>query len=347
MMRTPLDEFLTAAKEKGASDEFLVQMLKDRGFPVGEVYQALGRRYSALTGVPIPEARGRLEVAREAFFNLLAFSTLATWLWAAGYLWFYLIDGWFPDMSRTVYVVRSWADLGWPMASLIVVFPVFVWATWRIIREQEADPSLPLSAMRRWLTNIALLLTALVFIGDLVTFLATFLQGDVSARFTLKSVVVLVLVGADFLYYNRGLSRETPARKHWHRGFALASLAAILLTLTLGFLRIGSPANQQLLANDRRRVNDVYLIALSLSRSGGGADRVLPEALPPSTVGIDPFTNRPYEYRRLTDSSYEICAAFSAASPQPPPGSADVWGHTKGHSCFEFNPNYLPSYPVE
>ena len=44
MKRTPLDNFLSAAKEKGASDEFLVQLLKDRGFPVGEVYQALGRR---------------------------------------------------------------------------------------------------------------------------------------------------------------------------------------------------------------------------------------------------------------------------------------------------------------
>src|SRR5580658_6970831 len=295
MKRTQLDEFLSAAKDKGASDEFLVQMLKDRGFPVGEVYQALGRRYAELTGVAIPEARGRLESAREAFFNLLAFSTLAMWLFAVGYLSFELIDGWFPDLSSPPYDYNwTWARLGWPIASLIVAFPVFVWATWRIIREQEADPSLPLSAMRRWLTNIALLFTALVFIGDLVTFLATFLQGGISARFTLKSLVVLLLVGADFLYYNRGLSRETPERRHWHRAFALASFATILLTLTLGFLRIGSPASQRVLADDRRRVRDLYQIAyqISLSMLPRGGDKLLPEALPALSVKIDPFTNR-------------------------------------------------------
>lgn len=130
------------------------------------------------------------------------------------------------------------------MAALIVIFPVFTWATWRIIREQEADTSVPLSSIRRWLTNLALLLTALVFSSDLATFLATFLQGGVSARFALKSLIVFVLVGADFLYYNHGLSHEAPARRHWHQAFALASLATILLTLTLGFLRLGSPANQ-------------------------------------------------------------------------------------------------------
>lgn len=343
--RTPLDEFLIAAKDKGASDEFLVQMLKERGFPAGEIYQALGRHYAELTGVPIPEARGRLEAAREAFFNLLAFSTLATWLFALGYLSFGLIDGWFPDLSNAGYRYNwTWEQLGWPMASVIVVFPVFVWATWRIIREQEANPSLPPSAMRRWLTNIALLLTALVFIGDLVTFLATYLQGGVSARFALKSLVVLVLVGADFLYYNRGLSRTAPARQHWHRAFALASLATILLTLALGFVRIGSPTSQRLLAGDRRRVNDLYLIASSLSRAGRTGS-VLPAVLPASGSRNDPFTSRPYEYRRLTDSTYEVCAVFFAASPEPPPGVVDVWRHSNGRYCFELDSNFFPNYP--
>jgi hypothetical protein len=245
MKRTSLDEFLIATKNKGASDEFLVQLLKDKGFPASDVYAALGRHYTELTGLPLPEARGRLESARGAFFNLLAFSTLATWLFAVGYLWFELINGWFPDAASQDYrYARTWTQLGWPMAALIVIFPVFTWATWRIIREQEADTSVPLSSIRRWLTNLALLLTALVFISDLATFLATFLQGGVSARFALKSLIVFVLVGADFLYYNHGLSREAPARRHWHQAFALASLATILLTLTLGFLRLGSPANQ-------------------------------------------------------------------------------------------------------
>src|SRR5260221_5101306 len=93
-----LDSFLRAAKEKGASDEFLVAMLKDQGWPASAVYGALGRYYAETTGIPIPAARGRLESAREAFFHLLAFATLGTWIVATGSRRFWLIHTWYPAL---------------------------------------------------------------------------------------------------------------------------------------------------------------------------------------------------------------------------------------------------------
>src|SRR5262245_50869267 len=95
-----LDDFLRAAKAKGASDEFLVAMLKDRGWSAGDIYEALGRFYAETTGIEIPAPRGRLESAREAFFHLLAFATLGTWVFATGYLWFDLMNRWFPDATH-------------------------------------------------------------------------------------------------------------------------------------------------------------------------------------------------------------------------------------------------------
>ena len=64
-----LDAFLLAAKARGATDEFLVALMKEQGWPTSEVYQALGRHYAEATGVAIPGARGRMESAREAFFR--------------------------------------------------------------------------------------------------------------------------------------------------------------------------------------------------------------------------------------------------------------------------------------
>jgi len=340
-----LDEFLRAAKAKGASDEFLVAMLKEQGWQVSDVYQALGRYYVEVTGVPIPEVRGRLESAREAFFHLLAFSTLATWVFATGNLWFELINGWVPDATDSRYYSQwTWSQVAWQMAALMVAFPAFLWATRAILRDQAANQASASSPIRRWLTNIALLLTALVFIGDLVTFVATFLQGGLTLRFAAKSLVVVVLAGTVFLYYNRGLARSAVAPQQWHRGFAVTALAFIVLTLSLGFMQTGTPAAQRKISEDRRRVQDLYHLAATLNNTRSGSD--LPAALEGALKRTDPFTNSPYEYHRLGESRFELCAIFSAGSRPLPPSAQDQWRHPKGRHCFQFQVQLPLQYPL-
>jgi hypothetical protein len=181
------------------------------------------------------------------------------WVFAAGYLWFELINRWFPDAAEGgCYYGWTWSQISWQMASLIVAFPAFLWATRCILCDQEANPAQPLSSLRRWITNIALLLTAVTFIGDLVTFVATFLQGGITMRFAMKSIVVFVLAAAVFLYYNRGLARVHTA------------------VTRSGFLQTGSPAAQRLIAEDQRRVQDLYSMAAAVSRAS--KKEVLPEA---------------------------------------------------------------------
>jgi len=319
-------------------------MLKDRGWSAGDVYGALGRYYAEATGIELPAPRGRLESAREAFFHLLAFSTLGTWIFATGYLWFELINRWFPDATQgRSYVVWTWSEISWQMASLIVAFPAFLWATRRILADQEANPGHPVSPLRRWITNLALLLTAITFICDLVTFVATFLQGGITTRFTMKSAVVLILAGAVFLYYNRGLARDASAPRRWHLSFAAGALAAILLSLALGFLQTGSPATQRLIAQDNRRIQDLSAIAnMVRARSRNGS---FPETLTGIEGKADPFTQRPYEYRPLTYPNYELCATFDAASVPGPAGTDNFWKHPAGRHCFNFETNNSAPFP--
>jgi hypothetical protein len=338
----PLDDFLRSAKEKGASDDFLVAMLKDRGWPSREIYEALGKHYSERTGIPVPEPRSGMESAREAFFHLLAFSTLGTWAVATGNLWFELIDRWFPDALRYAGYYSytwTWDRVAWQMASLIVAFPAFLWATRSILRNHEENPAQTSSSIRRWLTNIALFATAVILIGDLVTFFATFLQGGLTVRFVSKCIVVSVLAGAVFLYYNRGLARGAIAPRPWHRAFALGALGVLAMTLGLGFWQTGSPETQRLLNEDRQRLLALHGIAtmLASSRSAG-----LPESLNPPR--IDPFLNRPYEYYRVDGENYEICATFHLAA-QPPPNIDYRWRHPSGRHCFQFSVRESPAYP--
>jgi hypothetical protein len=59
-----LHKFISAAKEHCASNESLVNILENAGWPKAEILSALGARYEALTGVlPNPFVRwgrGRL-----------------------------------------------------------------------------------------------------------------------------------------------------------------------------------------------------------------------------------------------------------------------------------------------
>jgi hypothetical protein len=68
-MNSPeLQAFVKAAKEQGATDEFLVALLRDKGWPAKDVYAVFAKRYGEQTGILLPEPPGRLEAAREASF---------------------------------------------------------------------------------------------------------------------------------------------------------------------------------------------------------------------------------------------------------------------------------------
>ena len=196
-----LNGFIEAAKHQGASDEFVVSLLREHGWPSKEIYAAFGARYATLTGLAVPERSGGAASARDAFLYLLTFCTLGTWATALGSLFFAFIDRSFPDpvMRQTFQDSRS--SISSQMASIIVAFPIFLFVTRFILRQTRQNPEMLESGVRKWLTYIALLITAGIVIGDLITFLAYFLRGELTARFVLKVATVLCIAGVIFAYY--------------------------------------------------------------------------------------------------------------------------------------------------
>jgi len=133
--------------------------------------------------------------------------------------------------------------------------------------------------------------------------------------------------------------------------FAAAATLAVCTFAAIGFWSLGSPGKQRELAADRRRVEDLQTIARSLNAShrlsGSAANRELPSTLhdlPPAwrtdpSRLTDPATKAPYEYRRLSSSTYELCASFATESSSDedgyePGGRYSFWRHPKGRHCF-------------
>jgi hypothetical protein len=58
------------------------------------------------------------------------------------------------------------------LASIIVSFPLFLLVTWGIVRGVRRQPERFENSVRKWLTHIALVITASAMIRDVVVFLA-------------------------------------------------------------------------------------------------------------------------------------------------------------------------------
>lgn len=196
-----LQKFLDAARSQGATDQTLVALLRGRGWPEEDVYRALADYFESRSGLQVPPYK-RSGSAKDAFLYLLAFSTLATWTIGLGSAVFTLIERWFTDpLAQRYYYASSYYEMAAALASVIIAFPVYLWVTRYIIRELETHPEKLESAVRKWLTYIALLIAAGVVVGDLITFLTYFLRGELTARFVAKVFTVLVIAGGVFWYY--------------------------------------------------------------------------------------------------------------------------------------------------
>jgi len=319
-----LAEFVAAAKRRGASDHALMGLLRQRGWSEKAVYDALAAHYEIETGLAVPAPRATSESAREAFLYLLSFATLATWTCALGSLLFTIIDRAFPD-SVAVQTYGYYPDynISGEMAAILVAFPIYLLAMRFILRATGTVPETLESRVRAWLTWLALFLTAGIVVGDLITFLAYFLRGELSVRFTLKVLVVLILAGSVFSYYLSSL-RRLPRR---HGLLAAIASMVVLASIVAGYSHLGSRERQRNLQADQRRLQHLGYIQNEVN-AAWKRDGTLP-----SSAGArftDPVTRAAYGYKPGSGSKYEICATFAAPGPE----WDQQWPHNAGLTCF-------------
>jgi Domain of unknown function (DUF5671) len=179
-----IHDFIERMKASGASDQSIAGILAARGWPEKDIYEALAVHYERRTGIEIPRRAGAATAAKDAFFYPLAFSTLATWTLGVGSLAFTLIDEWLADtlFSDSYNPAYQAYNIAASMASVIVAFPIYLLGTRAIIRDGKANPEKLNSPVRKWLTYMALVIAAGVFIGDLIAALTYLLRGEITSR---------------------------------------------------------------------------------------------------------------------------------------------------------------------
>jgi hypothetical protein len=339
--------FIDQALAAGMPHASLVGILTARGWSQKELYAALADHYQRSTGIEIPGRTGSGASAKEAFFYLLTFSTLATWTIGFGCLAFALIDRWLADplFSRYQQGLDRYT-ITYSLASLVVAFPLYLLISRIVVQEAAAQPEKLDSPVRKWLTYMALVIAASVFMGDLIAALAYLLRGELTSRFLAKSLVVLALSGGVFYYYFGGLRKTDagfgPSRLRRDTFMAALSSILVLLLVILGFFQSGPPKTQRDLRADSKRVQDLYTLSGNINLYWTSYSK-LPPALDhlPGNVSysyLDPVTSRPYEYNRKSGANYELCASFARQSEANDylPGQ-QAWTHPAGHHCFSLD----------
>lgn len=320
-------------------------------------------------GIPIPSTGNRQSLDRKAstvdvvlnFFSFILLGIVAT---ALGTLYFQIINTHFHDPLAALGGLGDWgrtSAIHHAIASLVIGFPLYFVAIRLWFRKFREDEGRTESRLSKWLTYLVLLIASVTIVGDLITVLFKLLQGEVSVRFFLKALTILVIAGIIFsFYYLERLKiqyrKPIPRAAFQYFGWAVAGL--VLLGIILGFFAAGSPETARKRAFDMERERNLGALSGCIERYAQDLGQ-----LPPSLAELkrtskysycavhmkDPETKQAYEYRIVTPSrtqgaaqvgEFELCATFSLASDGvgSETGYADrgiaIWSeHGAGRNC--------------
>lgn len=242
------------------------------------------------------------------------------------------------------------------MAALIVLVPLTL-ILLRVIRNTiTEEPGKAQIWVRRWALVLTLFVAGATIAIDLITLINTFLGGEISTRFLLKVLVVLLVSGGVFLHFFADL------KGYWMAHVQKANLVGIavgvlsLAAIVSGFFIIGTPGHLRDLRADEQKVNDLMNLQSQVityyqqKETLPASLEELADPLSGFTIPVDAETGMPYSYERNSALSFTLCASFNAETPDTKGqgaypardmaypsmmgGENDSWKHGAGEVCF-------------
>ncbi len=273
----------------------------------------------------------------------------------------------FPDPLES-YVDPYSSAMRMALATLVVAFPIFL-ALMHFIRKEIAEDQAKQDFwVRRWALTLTLFIAGVTVAIDIVTLINTYLGGDMSMRFGLKVLLVLLVALGGFLHFLADL------RGHWNKNvqgarlIGYGSLVLIIFTIISGVLIMGSPAQVRLYRLDDQKVSDLQNIQWQIVDYWQTYEK-LPKSLADLTNTIsgytapeDPQSGASYGYEVIPGKqpAFKLCATFNAQDQNVTPAELarpatyysdgglmqDSWWHTEGDVCFTrtIDPERYPPY---
>lgn len=261
----------------------------------------------------------------------------------------------YPDPAQGYFEYDGAAgSIRFSIALLAVFFPAYLilTRTVNVLRRRELSAYLGLT---RWLIYLSLLIGGATLLGDLVAVINGFLNGELTVRFLLKAFVVLVIVGAAFLYYLLDAREYWQTHERTSTQYAAVTALIVILSLVFGFMRIETPAVVREMKIDTQEIIDLSSIQSNIQQFyelQGSLPQSLSDAYPKGLIiPIAPFGRDAYVYTVTGTSSFKLCTSFAyptSKSEQMMIGTvsaptmvgtlvknANNWDHGAGAWCFD------------
>src|SRR3989344_7067043 len=303
------------------------------------------------------EARRTKAEPKDVFLHFLAIIALYASTAAFLVLLFQYINVLIPDLlERGLYQLQNYyGSIRWSISSLIIIFPVYVWAGYYLNKIYFLEPEKRNLRIRKWLLNFTVFAAALIIIGDLVTLIYNFLGGDITARFVFKIAAVFFVAAAVFFYYFWELKSWAKISEMAKRIFIYAIIAIVALTVAAGFFIVGSPQSERLRRFDDQRVSDLQIIQGQIIYYWQNKEKLpaklddLKDTISGYAPAKDPETGLDYIYKVKGNLGFALCANFNLLSyesvkpyielPTYPTQYRSIgdsnWDHAAGYACFD------------
>ena len=258
----------------------------------------------------------------------------------------------YPDAAAGIYEHdAAVTGIRFAISMLIVFFPTYIILTRivNVIRRHEQGTYLTLT---KWLIYLSLLIGGGVLLGDLVAVLNEFMNGELTVRFVLKALTVLIVVGSAFTYYLADVRGYWQSHEVYSIRYAMATAVFVVSSLALGFANIETPSEVREVRIDQAQIGDLTLIQSQIEQYvliHNSLPLTFEDAFQGAEIPTAPEGRAAYAYEVIGVSRFKLCAEFLNATSKSEltsfttPIAMDVegiknpydWDHGAGVWCFE------------
>ena len=236
-------------------------------------------------------------------------------------------------LSGVSYVDTYSSDVRFAIASLVVMYPLYLGLSWYVAKDIEKFLYKRDLIIRKALVYLTLFVTVCTLVGTLVTLIYTYLGGELSIRFELKALAVFVVSLSLFGYYLYSLRSDYSKKSYVPMIISILATVVVAISLVWSVRIIGTPSEMRAKRLDSTRLSDISRIQQEILNRVNATDKIpadlseLNNAFQGYAVPKDPVTKIAYGYtvvqqptfkvnyttnkkELVTPAIFELCATF-------------------------------------